>query len=154
MKKPTLSAILQEACKITASEPWFLENHYEAIPQDKGDIENVIRSKLAEAGEGTLIVFMIEKFTPETSSSSKPVGTVELVAIVNENAPLNRARAAWAAAFTAAEYLAVHLNLKQVFECTLHSPSIQFRPVAGLITYHVTFKMQHALQGLPGKENK
>jgi len=148
VKPHTLSDLLQEACNLVKREPWFMAHNYEAIPQDTGDLDNTLKAKLFTVGERSLIMFTIEGFTPESSASTNPIGTVELVAMVSEKAQHNRSRPTWAAAFTVAENLAVYMNLKTIFEHTLYNPKIEFRPDAGLLNYRVSFKIQYVLKGL------
>jgi len=144
----TLADLLQEACKLVKAEPWFMRHGYEAYAQDTGDLNNTLLIKIGQTGPGCFIVFFIDGFEPESTSSKNPIGTVTLGAGVTENPKVYRSKPSWKAAFTVAENLSVYLNHQNVFEHTLHSPKIEFRPEAGLITYKVSFKIQYVLKGL------
>ena len=142
-------AEIQEAvCALIRAKPWFGRRGYAPVPEASGALDDELEARLRD-GEGCVILVSVGAFEPETADCSVPVGTLEVRCAVAESPEINRAKASWAAASQAAEYLAAHLNLQSVGGETLCRPAVRPEPSAGLLRHTVTLKINHALEAAP-----
>jgi hypothetical protein len=144
----TNTEIQKAVCDIIKAEPWFKRHGYEPVPEASGNLDDALDAAIDE-GTGCAILVSIGTFEPQGTDAKSAPGTLEVRCAVAENPPLNRAKARWAAASQAAEYLAHHLNTAMAGNETLYGPAYRPDHTPDLLRHVVTLKMNHVLEGIP-----
>jgi len=146
----THAEIQKAVAGLILAQKWFGERGYAPVCEASGDLDDALDAAIKD-GEGCAILVSVGAFTPQGTDAKSAPGTLEVRCAVAENPALNRAKARWAAASQAAEYLAHHLNLAQAGGETLYGPAFSPGHTPDLLRYVVTLKVNHALSGVPDR---
>ena len=139
--------VQRNICETLNRNDWLIQKRYLALPEDKADLDAELLARLQQSGgDGTAIMVSGIGFVNEAGSAPTPVGPLTISAVVTEHPALNREHPDFASSLEAAFHLATLLHYTQVGDDVVTLKSIAPGATPGLISWKVTFEMQHALK--------